>query len=73
MTPRYYALTVILAVPMRDDDAQAIIDAIGMIKGVADVQPLVANAELHWAKATALIDVRNDIMDVLFPERTKGE
>lgn len=39
MTDRVFALTVTLSDGIRDDDAQPIIDAIGMIRGVAGGGP----------------------------------
>jgi hypothetical protein len=40
MTERYRGFTVGLAKDIRDDDAEVIISAIKMIKGVLDVRPI---------------------------------
>lgn len=62
MTDRVFALTVTLDNVTRIDDAQAIIDAIGMVKGVATVVPLVASAELYYAQSAA----RRELLDKIF-------
>ena len=56
MTDRYHALTVVLAKDTRDDDAQALIEAIKQFRGVASVEPHVSDPALH----TAEVRVRND-------------
>ena len=71
MTDRYYAYTVILEEPLRDDDAEGITNAIGMIKGVAEVTPLVANPEVYWGISKARREVAKALWDVLYPEREK--
>lgn len=38
MTDRFHALTVVLEHDMRDDDAQALIDAIKQMRGVLNVR-----------------------------------
>jgi len=43
MTDRFNAFLVILAHDIREDDAQATINAIKQIKGVLDVQPQVVD------------------------------
>jgi hypothetical protein len=67
MTDRYFALTVTLDHATRDDDAQPIIDAIKMIRGVQEVVPHVANVELHWAKETAVRELTKKLWSVLYP------
>jgi len=68
MTDRYFALTVLLEKDTRDDDAEAIINAILMIKGVADVSPLVANSELWAATNRARNELRDKLWQVLYPK-----
>jgi hypothetical protein len=53
MTDRYAAFTVVLRDDVRSDDAQPIIDAIRMIKGVATVDPIVSDHTLHIAQMRA--------------------
>ena len=66
MTDRYSTLTVILEEPMRDDDAQVLMDAIRLMKGVLAVDgniqdPMLEGVALAKAKASLL----NQIIGVL--------
>jgi hypothetical protein len=65
MTDRYNALTVILEVDTRDDDAEALINAIRMIRGVASVQPHIASYEHHMAEERAKLDLRKRLWEAL--------
>jgi len=65
MTDRFGALTVVLDGAIREDDAEYIMDAIGMIKGVVEVRPVVADPTAYWAKATALRELKEKLWDVL--------
>ena len=44
MTDRHCGYVVTLAQDIREDDAQRIIDAIGMIRGVVSVEPVKGDA-----------------------------
>ena len=65
MTDRYHALTVVLDDDIRDDDAEAIINAIRMIRGVADVTPHVVDPETHSARIRARSDVRDKLIELV--------
>ena len=43
MTDRHNGYVVVLAKDSREDDAQAIVAALGMIKGVLSVEPITAD------------------------------
>jgi hypothetical protein len=62
MTDRVHALTVVLDKDIRDDDVQVIIQAIQMIRHVADVSAHVADLETYAARAR----VREDLRDRMF-------
>lgn len=62
MTDRVHALVVVLDHDIRDDDVEPIIQAIKMIRCVADVQTKVANFETYTARAR----VREDLRDRIF-------
>ena len=51
MTDRHAAYIVILDDGIREDDAEATITALGMVKGVTTVEPVVASYDQHIAKA----------------------
>jgi hypothetical protein len=55
MTDRIAAFVVVLDADVREDDplAHAIRDSIRLLRGVADVRPVVADGELHIAEARA--------------------
>lgn len=53
MTDRHAGYVVVLATDMRDDDAEAVLTALRMVKGVASVEPVVADIALHIAEARA--------------------
>jgi len=65
MTDRIIALTVILETPTRDDDCEGLIDAIRRLRGVADVQPHIADHETYWAQETARQTLVRELWDVL--------
>lgn len=71
MTDRIFAFTVTLEKPTREDDVEATVAAISMIKGVAKVVPLVADAETYFAVETARHELGRQLWAVLYP-KTEG-
>lgn len=65
MTERLNALTVVLSQDIREDDAQAIIDAIKMIRGVASVEGNVVDINSHIAYTRARNDLTQKLFDAL--------
>lgn len=65
MSDRFAGLTVILTDNLFENDAQHIVDAIKMIKGVQGVVPLVANPDLYIAEERARTRTRNHILRAL--------
>lgn len=65
MTDRYNALIVTLRKPVRSDDAEEIINAIKMIKGVTGVNGRVANVEDYIARKSAQDDLGRKIIDMI--------
>ncbi len=66
MTDRVQNLVIVLDGDYRTDDVQGIVDAIRMIRGVADVQlgePVTSTD--HFARERAAMDLRGRISDVL--------
>lgn len=68
MTDRYYALTVILEKDYRDDDAESIINAIKMIKGVLEVKGMISNADTWMAEERARREIGKKLLDIVFPK-----
>ena len=71
MTDRIKALTVVLEHDIRIDDCQPLIDAISMMRGVAEVQSLISQPGDYIARERARRDLEQKIMDVLRPEILK--
>lgn len=62
MTDRHAGYIVVLDEVIREDDAENIINAIKMIKGVIEVEPVIDNSDIQMAKLHA----RNEIINKLF-------
>lgn len=69
MTDRHAGYIITLERDIREDDAQAITNAIGQIRGVIDVQPIIADSNLMMAEARAVAEWRSKIIGVLWPKR----
>ena len=65
MTDRIKGLTVTLQPNLREDDAQAVIEAVKMIKGVVDVETHVADVHHHMAVATARMEMEKDVIGLI--------
>ena len=53
MTDRHAGYLVVLGGDVREDDAEAIITALSMVRGVIAVQPVVGTPELHISERRA--------------------
>jgi hypothetical protein len=71
MTDRIHALTVFLDEPIREDDVQAIIDAIRMIKRVSSVRKHVHGVDAIYAEQHARQDLEKKLWAVLYPPNDK--
>lgn len=65
MTDKYYALTVILEKDIRADDAEKMIEAIQMIKGIKDVKPLVSDPVSWMAEERAKRELADKLFQIL--------
>jgi len=68
MTDRYHALTVILEKDIRSDDAESLISAIKMIKGVLNVKPRISDATTWMAEERARMELGKKLLDILYPK-----
>lgn len=68
MTDRHIAYTVLLKQPVRSDDAEAIIQAIAMIKGVSKVTPVVQDIQASFAYERAKREMGQKLWQILDPE-----
>jgi hypothetical protein len=65
MTDKHQNLTVVLDGDYRDDDVQAIVDAINMIKGVAKVElgePV--NSGDYLARTRVVMDIYTEVTEI---------
>jgi hypothetical protein len=65
MADRLKGVTVTFAEDLRVEDAEAILNAIRMIKGVIDVQASVTNPDDHMTRALVRMELRARILKVL--------
>lgn len=69
MTDRYHSLTVVLERDMRDDDAEALIAAIGQLRNVLKVTGIVSDFTSHMAIERARADLGTGLWNVLYPPK----
>lgn len=68
MTDRFYALTVALDKDIREDDAQQLIQAIKMMKGVVDVSGEVSDIGNYVSEARVRAELGRKMFEVLYPK-----
>jgi len=68
MTDRYHSLTVALNRDISDDNAEPILMAIRMIKGVLSVKPKVADMDSNMAEDRVRRDLEQKLWDVIHPK-----
>jgi len=68
MTDRFNSLTVVLAKDVREDDAEDIMKAIGMIKGVISVKGRVVAAADYIAQQRVRQELSEKLWAVLYPK-----
>ena len=67
MTDRFATLTVALERDIREDDAEALISAIKMLRGVLDVRGDVADQAHYVAESRVRLDLERKLRAVLNP------
>ncbi len=68
MSDRYNAFTVVLKRDTRDDDAESILTALKMVKGVQSVTPNVSNIEAHIAEERVRQELGTKLWQILYPK-----
>jgi copper chaperone CopZ len=71
MSDRYNAITVVLEKDTRDDDAQDIIAALKMVKGVADAKPNIVNVDSFVSDTRARQELGSKLFEVLYDKYKK--
>jgi hypothetical protein len=69
MTDRFHSLIVVLEKDIREDDAQNIMAAIQMVKGVLSVEGLVADPTSLMAYTRARMDLHQKLFDALHDKK----
>jgi len=72
MTDRYHSITVVLERDIRDDDAECILNAIKMIRGVLSVNPHISDFNTHTAIERVRSELGNKLWNVLYPKNAAG-
>lgn len=67
MSDRYIALTVLLEKPIKDEDAEQLIQAIMQLRGVMDVTPVVQDVQTLWIEQKIRNEIGEKLMKVLYP------
>lgn len=65
MTDRLNGFTVVLIKPTRDDDAEVIRQAIGALRGVASVAPVVQDPESYTVRIQEQMRMRSAILEAI--------
>jgi hypothetical protein len=71
MTDRLKGVIVTFKEDIRVDDAEAVINAIQMVKGVLSVKPLVSNYDQHIAEQRVRMDLHEKLFNVIYPKDAK--
>lgn len=69
MTDRHAGYIVVLADDIREDDAEAAVTALRMVKGVISVKPIVADRNTHIAIARVDQEWRERLLRLLRESR----
>jgi hypothetical protein len=66
MTDRHAGYVVVLKDDIREDDAEHVINALRMVKGVLNVEPIVSDLELYIAERRAAEVWRTKLREMLY-------
>lgn len=67
MTDRFNTLTVVLEKDIRDDDAEHILTAIRMVRGVLSVKGNVSDPSAYMAEERAKREIGQKLLAVIYP------
>jgi hypothetical protein len=71
MTDRINAFVVVLDKDIREDDAEALVNAMIMLKGVISVKGNVVDITDHIALTRARQQLGRELMDICYPQSGK--
>jgi len=67
MTDCIHSITVVLKENVRVDDAESILNAIRMVKGVISAKGNVADIDSHMAESRARVAIHTQLFEALYP------
>lgn len=70
MTDRLKGVIVTFDNDIREDDAEAVLNAIRMVRGVLSVKPVVSSSEQHMAEERVRRELGEKLLKVIYPDRT---
>jgi hypothetical protein len=70
MTDRLKGVLVTFDGDIRDDDAEALVNAIRCMRRVSDVSPILTDYEDHMARARVRDELWQKVRDAFFPPKT---
>jgi hypothetical protein len=73
MTDRFHTLTVVLDKDIRDDDAEALMNAIRMMKRVISVDGIVSDYDSHMAEERVRRELGEKLLAILYPNMYKSK
>lgn len=68
MSKRINTVTVVLEKETRDDDCEAILNAIRMVKGVLRAEPNTADSTEYMAQERARSELGQKLWEVIYPK-----
>ncbi len=68
MTDRYHSLTVTFGEDVRDDDAEIVIEAIKMFRGVISVKGNVSDLNTHVARERVRLELGKKLLGIVYPD-----
>lgn len=68
MTDRFHSLTVVLVQDIREDDAEALIQAICMLRGVVSASGNVSDPTSYMAEQRARRELEQKLLDIIHPK-----
>lgn len=71
VTDRYKAFIVTLDHDIRTDDAEPLLDAIRLLRGVLSVEPMVADMDSAIADTRARHELGQKLLSAIYPDRGK--
>lgn len=71
MSDRLKGIVVTFKNDIKDEDAEDILTAIRMVKGVLSVKPLITNYEQHIAEERVRHEIHKQLFDIVYPDRHK--